>query len=101
MVCRVTDMCSKEVICIKDGTRLGFVCDVDIDILSGKAEAIIIFGKPKFFGLSVVRTIFTSAGTTSPLSETIPFWWILILPTEEKIKSLFSQDFWTNSDKQQ
>ncbi len=51
MVCRVTDMCSKEVICIKDGTRLGFVCDVDIDILSGKAEAIIIFGKPKFFGL--------------------------------------------------
>lgn len=101
MVCRVTDMCSKEVICIKDGTRLGFVCDVDIDILSGKAEAIIIFGKPKFFGLFgrendlyIRWDDITVIGDDTVLVDFDP-------PDRRKIKSLFSQDFWTNSDKQQ
>ena len=51
MICRVSEMCNKEVICVKDGTRLGFVNDADIDILSGRVEAVIIFGKPKFFGI--------------------------------------------------
>ena len=49
--CRIQDMRHKEVICIKDGTILGFVCDVEIDTCSGKLVSIVIFGRSKFFGL--------------------------------------------------
>ena len=51
MCCRIIEMRNKEVICIKDGTRLGCVCDVEIDTCSGRLTSIIIYGKPKVFGL--------------------------------------------------
>ncbi len=51
MICRVSELSSKEVICIKDGTRLGYIGDVDFDVCSGKIESVIIFGRPKFLGL--------------------------------------------------
>lgn len=51
MICRVGELSDKEVICVKDGTRLGFIGDVDFDVCSGKIESVIIFGRPKFFGL--------------------------------------------------
>lgn len=41
----------KEVICIKDGTRLGFVSDVEVDVKTAKLVAIIVYGKLKCFGL--------------------------------------------------
>ncbi len=44
MNCRITDLRAKEVICVKDGSRLGNVCDVEIDTCTGQLCAIIVFG---------------------------------------------------------
>ena len=51
MWCRIVELRNKEVICIKDATRLGFVNDVEIDTCSGKLVSLVIYGKPKLFGL--------------------------------------------------
>jgi len=48
---RTSDFREKEVINIKDGRRLGFVCDVEINLESGKIEAIVIPGDRRWFGL--------------------------------------------------
>lgn len=51
MCCRIVEMRDKQVICIKDGTILGCVCDVEIDTCDGRIVSIVIYGRPKFFGL--------------------------------------------------
>ena len=51
MNCCITDMREKEVINLKDGCRLGCVCDVEIDTCTGCLVPVIIFGRSKFFGL--------------------------------------------------
>lgn len=51
MNCRIVDMRHKEVINIKDGTRIGCVCDVEIDTASAKVVAIVIYGRLRCFGL--------------------------------------------------
>jgi len=49
--CRVVDLRHKEVINIKDGTRLGAVCDVEFDTTNAKLTSIVIYGRLRFFGL--------------------------------------------------
>ena len=44
-------MRNKEVINIKDGTRIGCVDDIEVDTSCAKLVSIIVFGKLKFFGL--------------------------------------------------
>lgn len=51
MTCRIADMRQKEVINLHNGMRLGYVDDVEINILEGNLSAIIIGGALKFFGL--------------------------------------------------
>ncbi len=51
MNCRIIEMRNREVINVNDGRRLGTVCDVEIDTRTGKLASIIIYGKPKLFGL--------------------------------------------------
>ena len=51
MAMRVTDLSCKEVVCICDGSRLGFVCDVEVTVPDGQVCAIVVPGKCKFFGL--------------------------------------------------
>ncbi len=51
MNCRLADMRNKEVINVKDGMRLGCVCDVEIDTCTAKLAAIVIYGRLKCFGL--------------------------------------------------
>ena len=48
---RIADLQFKEVVNITDGCRLGYVSDVEIDILTGKVVAIVVPGKCRFFGL--------------------------------------------------
>lgn len=48
---RTADLKQKEVINISDGKRLGFVCDIEIDLEGGKIDAIIIPGGGRIFGL--------------------------------------------------
>lgn len=51
MNCCITDLRNKEVISAKNGCRLGFVCDVEIDTCTGCLTAIIIWGRSRCFGL--------------------------------------------------
>ncbi len=41
-MCRVIDMKDKEVINTRDGARYGYVCDVEVDICTGKVVYIIV-----------------------------------------------------------
>ena len=48
---RVTELHCKEVICISDGQRLGFVSDVEVTLPEGHVVAIVVPGKGKLMGL--------------------------------------------------
>ena len=41
----------KEVICVCDGRRLGFISDANIDLCDGKITAIIVPGPCRLFGV--------------------------------------------------
>lgn len=47
----IGDLRCKEVINVCDGSRLGFVNDVKINLCNGKVVAIVVPGKGKWFGL--------------------------------------------------
>ncbi|MBQ7133751.1 MAG: YlmC/YmxH family sporulation protein [Ruminococcus sp.] len=51
MPCRLAELRHKEVINSCDGCRLGFVDDLEVDTHSSKVIAIIVYGRPRFFGL--------------------------------------------------
>lgn len=51
MACRVSDLRHKEVINSKDGCRLGFVDDVEIDTKTAQIVSLVIYGRWKCFGL--------------------------------------------------
>jgi len=48
---KFTDLHCKEVICVNDGRRLGFISDARIEIPEGNIVAIVVPGKGKMFGL--------------------------------------------------
>ena len=48
---RVTELHCKEVICIADGRRLGFVTDVEVEVPTGNVVAIVVPGPCRLFGL--------------------------------------------------
>ncbi len=50
-ICRILDMGYKEVIDLRDGARLGYVGDVEIDIETGRVQSMVIPGRLRFFGL--------------------------------------------------
>ncbi len=49
--CSITELRNKEVINAKSGCRIGFVSDVEINTCDGRLSAIIIWGRPRCFGL--------------------------------------------------
>ncbi len=51
MACRIAELRHKEVINESDGVRLGCVDDVEIDTKTACLVSIIIYGRPKFFGI--------------------------------------------------
>ena len=48
---RISELRCREVINISDGCRVGFVDDAEFDCTGGNIVALIVPGKPKFFGL--------------------------------------------------
>ncbi len=52
---KFTDLNCKEVICISDGRRLGFISDVRIELPEGRVMSIIVPGKNRLFGLMGCR----------------------------------------------
>ena len=51
MSLRFTQLQCKEVICVNDGRRLGFVTDVLIEVPEGHVAAVVVPGPCRFFGL--------------------------------------------------
>ena len=51
MICRIAELQYKEVIDIADGTRYGFVDDVELDPERGSIESIVVRGRPRALGL--------------------------------------------------
>ena len=51
MICRIADLQYKEVIDIADGTRYGFVGDMELDPERGAIEGIVVKGRPRLLGL--------------------------------------------------
>lgn len=51
MIARITDMHDKEVINISDGTRLGYVDDLEVDTCSAQITALVICGRNRLFGI--------------------------------------------------
>lgn len=51
MKCRVMDLRRKEVININDGACLGTVSDVEFETSTAIIDTLIIYGRPKCFGL--------------------------------------------------
>lgn len=51
MIARITDMHDKEVINICDGTRLGYVDDLEVDTCSAQITALVICGRSRLFGI--------------------------------------------------
>jgi len=51
MTFRLEELRTKEVISISDGERLGYIDDVEFDLLSCEAKSLVIFGRERFFGI--------------------------------------------------
>ncbi|MBQ9966127.1 MAG: YlmC/YmxH family sporulation protein [Clostridia bacterium] len=50
-MCRIYEFGYKEVIDLSDGSRLGYISDVEIDIESGQVRSAVIPGRLRLFGL--------------------------------------------------
>ena len=48
---RFTQLQCKEVICVGDGRRLGFIEDVEVEVPEGKITAIVVPGPCRYLGL--------------------------------------------------
>ena len=51
MICSLDDLRRKEVIDITNGDRLGYIDDIEINLDTSEVEALIIYGRMRFFGL--------------------------------------------------
>lgn len=51
MSCRFTELRCKEVICLSDGRRLGFISDVLVEVPEGSVCAIVVPGPCRVLGL--------------------------------------------------
>ena len=51
MSVRFTDLQCKEVICINDGRRLGYISDIQIEVPEGNVLAIVVPGPCRILGL--------------------------------------------------
>ena len=46
-----SELCYKEVIDVHTGSRLGYVCDLELDDKEGCVVSLVTPGRPRFFGL--------------------------------------------------
>ena len=52
MNCCFSNLRDKEVICVQDGRRLGYVCDLELDPITGKICALIVPGSLSLFSIA-------------------------------------------------
>lgn len=51
MACRIAELQYKELVDISDGTRYGFIDDIEIDEINGTIKNIVVSGQRGFLGL--------------------------------------------------
>ena len=51
MSTKFTDLHCKEVICVSDGRRLGYIADACVEIPTGNVVTIVVPGPCRFFGI--------------------------------------------------
>lgn len=51
MISRVGELRRKEVIDSLSGCRVGYIDDVEVDTMTAQVRSVVIFGRPRFFGL--------------------------------------------------
>ena len=51
MTCRIAELQYKELVDISDGTRYGYISDLEVDTESGAVQNIIAYGRARAFGL--------------------------------------------------
>lgn len=51
MIERIAELKDRQVICVKNGALLGLVGDIELDTENGRLSSIVIYGRPKGFGL--------------------------------------------------
>ncbi len=51
MIQRIAELKDRQVVCVQDGSILGFVGDIELDTENGRLSALVIYGKAKGFGL--------------------------------------------------
>ena len=51
METRIAELRYKEVISVEDGTRYGYVGDMEVNLESGQVRALVVPGRRRFFGL--------------------------------------------------
>ena len=51
MECRLSELRYKEIINVSDGSRYGWVGDVEVDLDSGQVRALVVPGRLRLFGL--------------------------------------------------
>lgn len=51
MICKVDELKDKQVVCVKNGSVIGNVSDVELNTDDGKLTSIVIYGKHSFLGL--------------------------------------------------
>ncbi len=51
MNCRIAELRNKQVVCVKSGKVLGYISDIELDTKNGTLLSLIIYGKPRIFGL--------------------------------------------------
>ncbi len=49
--CNSEDFRDKEVICVADGRRLGYVCEIEFDVCDGRITAIVVGAEGGFLGV--------------------------------------------------
>ena len=51
MTCRIAELQYKELVDISDGTRYGFIGDLEVDTESGIIQNVIVYGRSRALGL--------------------------------------------------
>lgn len=51
MTCRMGELREKEIINMKDGARIGYVSDIELDAREARMTALIVYGRLRLFGL--------------------------------------------------
>lgn len=50
-MCKISELRERDVINLYDGKRLGSICDIDVDPMTGRIQAVVVPGPGRFLGL--------------------------------------------------